>query len=344
MRRASSLQYDVKEVTTGVATVVASADGVEDCSVQLLDSGVVVITRGGFFARARHGALVEVAVADIGSVLVTSPRLGLRGVFVLVGRGESANGGFASNNTNPNCVYFTKDQQPAFERLRRAIVERVQGAPQGTTTATPAWSAARPVVLVITSRPHGPQVTDLAVDLEEREIVEELQRVPFGDRIDLRLRPASSADNLLNDLMEHRPSVLHFSGHGFVEGIVIEGPGRAPVLASEAALARLCQIPEVASNLRLLILNACLTAEQAKSLASIVPAVIGTLDSIQDAAAIDFASGFYNALGRGTSVASAFSAGVAQVSLGAGEGEAQKYVVYRRADTDLSAWGLVGTD
>jgi hypothetical protein len=40
-------------------------------------------------------------------------------------------------------------------------------------------------------------------------------------------------------------------------------------------------------------------------------------------------------------VASAFAAGVAQVSIAAGEQEAQKYALFRRGDIDPSTWGLI---
>lgn len=320
-------------------SVVAAADGAEGCSVQLLDDGRVIITRGGFFARQRQGALVEVSVTELTDVVLSAPRLGLRGSFEVVRRGEQARAGFAGNNTNPYAVYFTSDQHAGFEQLRRTILDRLgPPVPQG-----PTWSQERPVILVLTARPVQNGIQDLNVDLEEREIVEELQRVPFGDRIDLRLRPAAAVDNLLNDLLENRPSVLHFSGHGLVEGIIIEGPERTARIANEKALVRMCQLPEIQSGLRLLVLNACLTGVQASALAQSVPAVIGTLDSVQDAAAIAFARGLYNSLGRGMSIGSAFAAGVASVSIAAGEGEAQKYVIYRRSDVDLSTYALVGS-
>ena len=320
-----------------MASVLAAAEGAEQSVVQLFDDQRLLITREGFFARQRQGASVQLNVGELADVVLTSPRLGLRGTFELVRRGEQAHGGFAGNNTNPNAVYFTPDQLPAFEQLRRTILDLLSP----TAANPPTWSTAKPVVLVLTARPRQGDYVDLDVDLEEREIVEELQRVPLGDQIDLRLRPAASAENLLNDLLENRPSVVHFSGHGRVDGIIVEGPGRVGQLASEAALVRLCRLPEVQTELRLLVLNVCMSADQASALAQVTPGVIGTLDRISDAAAIAFSRGLYNALGRGMSIASAFAAGVASTSLAAGEVEAQKYAIYTRSDVDLAGYALV---
>lgn len=312
---------------------VAFARGAEDCRASLFSDGRVVIERGGFFARQRHGARTELLLGDLGDVSITPPRLGIRGVFELVPRGASPLGGFAANNTSPNACYFTEHQRAGFEGLRRAILDALGAAGRvGPVAAT----SSKSVLVVLTARPRGEGVADLNVDLEERVIIEELQRVDLGDQIDLRLRPAASADNLLNDVLENRPSILHFSGHGLIEGVIVEGPGRSAVLASDSALLRVCAVPEVAAHLQLLVLNACLSAPQARTLAGSVPAVVGTLDSVLDNAAIGFARGFYNALGRGLAVSSAFAAGSAACALAAGELEADKYVIYQRGDVDLS--------
>ena len=61
-----------------------------------------------------------------------------------------------------------------------------------------------------------------------------------------------------------------------------------------------------------------------------------------DEAAIAFARGFYNGLGRGMAVDSAFAAGVASVSIDSGEEEAQKYIIHARPDVDLSKLAIVG--
>lgn len=328
-------------------TVIAS--GAEGARVELVND-TVVIQREGLFASLRQGKYVEVPLWEISQVLVTSPSMGLSGAFVLVPFGQAANGGFASNNTNPWSVYFTGSQQPEFERLRSAILKRLRERdtltpqePEPGQAGEPVdWQAIEPVLLILTARPRHPlDIADLNVDLEEREILEELQRTSAHEHVEVRFRPATTADTLLNDLLEARPTVVHFSGHGLVEGLIIETHGRGSALASEASLVRMFQIPEIAARLRILVLNACLSAQQANALSSTVPAVVGTLDSVLDTTAIAFSQGFYNALGHGTSTASAFAAGTARASLECGEEEAQKYALFHRSDVDTSSWGLL---
>lgn len=316
-----------------------TATGAEGARVELLDDRVV-ITRNGFFSSMRQGGRTEIPLSDVSQVLVTTPHLGLRGVFVVAAPGEVINGGFASNNVNPKAVYFDARDQPSFERLRSAILERL-APPPAPRQEVSRWSTDQPVVLVLTARPIEPGVGDLDVDLEERVILEQLQNAAGSDRVDVQLRPASTADTLVNDLLRARATVLHFSGHGTVEGIIVETPDRRAKLVSEASLIRLLTIPEVSAELRVVVLNACLSGEQATAISRIAPCVVGTLDSVQDASAVAFARGFYAALGHGVSVASAFAAGVAQVSLATGETEADMYALFRRTDIDPSSFGIL---
>lgn len=313
----------------------ATATGAEGARVELLDDRVV-ISRDGFFSSIRQGRRTEVPLSEISQVLVTSPRLGVRGVFVLASPGEVVSGGFASNNVNPKAVYFDANDQPAFERLRSRILERLH-QPNAFRRDATEWSSAQPVVLVLTARPRERRTSDLNVDFEERVILEQLKHSPA----DIQLRPASTPETLVSDLIKARATVVHFSGHGTVEGIIVETAQRRSQLVSEASLLRLLNIPEVSKELRVVVLNACLSGEQATAIAERVPCVVGTLDSVLDASAISFARGFYNALGQGVSVASAFAAGVAQVSLSAGETEADMYALYRRPDVDPSSFGLL---
>ena len=50
------------------------------------------------------------------------------------------------------------------------------------------------------------------------------------------------------------------------------------------------------------MLNACYSEQQAKAIAQHIPYVIGMNQAIGDRAAIEFAIGFYDALGAGESV------------------------------------------
>jgi hypothetical protein len=107
--------------------------------------------------------------------------------------------------------------------------------------------------------------------------------------------------------MEEAPTHVHFSGHGEPEGIVLRDElGNHRVVSGEAlaALFRLC-----GDAVRCVVLNACFSEPQARSIRQYVPYVVGSTDRIEDAAALSFSSGFYLAVAAGKDVPFAFEAG-----------------------------------
>jgi len=81
-------------------------------------------------------------------------------------------------------------------------------------------------------------------------------------------------------------------------------PARAFAMMLEAA----------ARNVRVVVLNACYSAEQAAALLSTVDCIVGMDGAISDDAARAFATRFYGALGNRRSVANAVSHGIAALA------------------------------
>ncbi len=154
----------------------------------------------------------------------------------------------------------------------------------------------------------------LRFDRELRNVREGLRLARFGDRFDLDDVLASRPKDLHRALLDLKPRIVHFSGHGDSSGqILLEGDnGWAKPVATEALadLFALCK-----EGLDCVILNACSSTPQAKALARHIPFVIGMKREIEDHAAICFVEGFYDALGAGKSYADAFEHGRARVSL-----------------------------
>jgi hypothetical protein len=304
-----------------------SAEGAERSKITA-DETQVVIERHGFFAQLRSGASTTTFMRDITGVHVASPRMGFRGwIQILVG-GEPPTT-WTGANQHPRCMYFNASQLAAIQQLAEYIdtritpVRRIEevgldsvGVPIGAAPAgdgTPA--AGRPIILAITSNPQtgGPA---LGLDNEINRIRDALEGSPRGRDFNLQDRPAARVDELVGDLLEYPPRILHFSGHGIVSGLVFTGPdGLRPFLGNPVALAHLIQQPRVKPNLRVIVLNVCLSAEQAEFLAKFVPVVIGTRDTVPDDVAIAFSHGFYSGVGNSGTAEEAFSAGVASASL-----------------------------
>jgi hypothetical protein len=88
---------------------------------------------------------------------------------------------------------------------------------------------------------------------------------------------------------------------------------------TSAALKRL--FATLKDNIRCVVLNACYSETQARAIAESIGCVIGMSTSIADESAVSFASSFYQALGFGRDVQTAFDLGCGQLGLMDLEGE-----------------------
>jgi hypothetical protein len=153
----------------------------------------------------------------------------------------------------------------------------------------------------------------LRLDKEIREIEAGLQRGRIRDNLRCVQKWAVRADDIQRAMLETRPQIVHFSGHGEGEqGIIIEDDSGKPTLASSEALSGLFELfPEV----ECILLNACYTEFQASVISKHVPHVIGMNDSIGDDAALKFSIGFYDGIGDGQSVEFAYKLGCNRIHL-----------------------------
>lgn len=152
--------------------------------------------------------------------------------------------------------------------------------------------------------PHGSHPR-LLLDEEVREIRQKVRTARYRDDLVFDTHWAARTDDLLLALNETDPRVVHFSGHGGNGGLVLTGAKGShghPVDAEE--LGRLFKV--FRGDIRVVVLNACLSLPQAEAVAAVVGCAIGTRTEISDAAAIIFSSAFYRAIGFGRSVRDAF--------------------------------------
>lgn len=148
----------------------------------------------------------------------------------------------------------------------------------------------------------------LCLDVEAREINEGLQRSQHRDQFELQYIGAVRTDDLSRALLDIRPQILHFCGHGAGEnGLVFEDQQGNTQLVSTKALANLFEL--FAGIIECVILNACYSEVQASAIVQHVGYVIGMSKEIGDKAAIKFSIGFYDALGGGRSVEDAYKFG-----------------------------------
>ncbi len=154
----------------------------------------------------------------------------------------------------------------------------------------------------------------ILVDEEAREIFERIQEGTHRHNFELHKHTAIRPLDLQRLLLFHEPQIVHFSGHGSKTHKLILGgaPGRGKAvdrqgLASVFGLYR--------RHLRVVLLNACFTKTQARSISQVIDYSIGTGKGIGDKGGVAFAGAFYRALGFGKSIREAFESAKAELGL-----------------------------
>jgi hypothetical protein len=147
---------------------------------------------------------------------------------------------------------------------------------------------------------------------EVREIDTELRLGKKRNSLHLEQRWAVTTATLRRALLRFESKFIHFSGHGEIAGIILEDQNGEAKLVPSDALADMISI--FADNVECVILNACYSESQAKSIIQHIPYVIGMSTAVPDASAIKFAAGFYGDIANGWAIEKSFKLGKASVA------------------------------
>lgn len=217
---------------------------------------------------------------------------------------------------------------------RLLAIKATLRAPAATTTE----AGARVRILVLAANPSATGKIDIGREIQQIE--ERISAGAHRDRIDLIPCWAARVGDLQRELLRVRPHVLHFSGHGKTDRLIVEG--RDGVLGVEIDAAALIDLISVLrDDLRLVVLNACHSESLAASLARHVDYAVGMNEPIEDEAAIDFSASFYQAIAFGRSIEVAFRLGCNALRLRQVP-EAQAPRLKTRNSGDTGALVLVG--
>jgi tetratricopeptide (TPR) repeat protein len=167
-------------------------------------------------------------------------------------------------------------------------------------------------ILFLASNPDA--TSPLYLDEEIRSITNKIRASDYRDVLELVSLWAVRPDDLLQALNEHKPQIVHFSGHGSTTGeIVLMDHNRQVKPVSAAALKML--FTTLKGNIQLVVLNACYSQTQAEAITEVVDCAIGMSTAVGDEAAIAFAASFYRAVGFGCSIQAAFDQGITALLL-----------------------------
>jgi serine/threonine protein kinase len=149
--------------------------------------------------------------------------------------------------------------------------------------------------------------------LEFKAILKALEPARRAGKIELKLLPAATADDIANAFQdtyfEGRIRVFHYAGHADAEELWLEGEGGGNQSFSSLGLSRFLGAQD---SLQFVFLNGCATQQHADLLLNAnIPSVLVTSEKINDDQARIFADRFYQGLASGAHLKEAFVEGEA---------------------------------
>ena len=148
-------------------------------------------------------------------------------------------------------------------------------------------------ILILAANPTD--TSKLRLDEEVREIENVYRKATFREEIEIITKWAVQVDDLRSAALYHKPNIIHFSGHGAGDdGLVLENQFGQMQLVSSESLAGLFKLFK--NDVECVVMNACYSEVQAEAIHEHINCVVGMNYKIGDKAAIEFATGFYDAL------------------------------------------------
>jgi hypothetical protein len=166
-------------------------------------------------------------------------------------------------------------------------------------------------ILLLAANPKG--TASLRLQEEEREIKHRLRLAGYG-KVPIASTGATRPRDIQQAMLDFKPQIVHFIGHGAgQDGLAFEDELGQLKLVDSEALAKLFKL--FSDRVECVVLNACYSKFQAEAISQNINYVVGMNQSIGDRAAIEFAVGFYTALGGGESLEFAYELGCNAIQL-----------------------------
>ncbi|BAZ08202.1 WD-repeat protein [Calothrix sp. NIES-4071] len=162
-------------------------------------------------------------------------------------------------------------------------------------------------ILILAANPTG--TSRLRLDKEVKEIDEGLRRALKREQFNLVQKWAVNQRDFYRAILDYRPQIVHFCGHGAGSGgIILEDETEQLVEVNADVLASMFKI-FAKKGVECVLLNACYSEMQAKPISQYVNYVIGMNQAVGDKAAIAFSVAFYDAIAAGEQVEFAYELG-----------------------------------
>jgi hypothetical protein len=167
-------------------------------------------------------------------------------------------------------------------------------------------------VLLVAASPLDQDRLRLANEVKQAKRA--LERSRHRENWKIESNEAATVDDLRRALLDFRPTVVHFSGHGAGSvGLAFEDDAGGTNFAQAEPLTRLFH--HFKDSLKCVVLNACYSEVQANAIRAQIDYVVGMSGGIDDESATKFAVAFYDAVFAETTFRQAFDIACTAIEL-----------------------------
>lgn len=201
---------------------------------------------------------------------------------------------------------FQREQSMAFTTVNKKLLEH------SDMIKTLSELPEEITVLFLASNPQDQD--QLRLDEEVRSIKEMIRKSRHRDAVKLESCWAVRPGDILQNMNEYMPTIVHFSGHGSIndELVLMDNNSNTKLVSMESIIHAMSVAND---NLRLVFFNTCYSKNQANKVVEHIECAIGMNTSITDDAARVFSAQFYSALTFGHSVQRSFNQAKAALML-----------------------------
>jgi hypothetical protein len=160
-------------------------------------------------------------------------------------------------------------------------------------------------ILFLASNPRD--TAPLRLNEEIREIQEGLRRSKYREHFEIHSLWAVRFKDLRRALLDIEPHIVHFSGYGGENGLLLENETGYAASVTAKVIAELFAF--FTNTIECAIFTAGYCKQQAEAVNTAIKYVIAMPDEILEQKTIEFVLGFYDALGAGKTIEQAFNFG-----------------------------------
>ena len=172
----------------------------------------------------------------------------------------------------------------------------------------------------------------LDIDKELDQIDQALYLSQRSPQLEVCYHPKITKERSKELLSLKPPTILHFSGHGAGDVLLVEDDeGYADPMDLEAFIELL---KHYQNTLECVVFNACYSTRYLDKLAAYIPNVIGVTRAIGNDKAIAFSAGFYRGLSNGNTYKRAFEEAVKGIRIDDFQGDNAAFIYYKWDEKD----------